>query len=65
MSSMQSGGVTPEIRQNYSGGRIVFNAIHAWSQFPVAVYHLAQKPFSSADHFDTYSYKVMDLNVSD
>ena len=31
MSSMQSGGATPEIRQNYSGGNIVFNAIHAWS----------------------------------
>ena len=30
MSSMQSGGATPEIRQNYSGGHIVFNAIHAW-----------------------------------
>ena len=29
MSSMRSGGATPEIRQNYSGGRIVFNAIHA------------------------------------
>ena len=27
-----SGGVTPEIRQNYSGGHIVFNAIHAWSE---------------------------------
>ena len=23
-------GATPEIRRNYSGGRIVFNAIHAW-----------------------------------
>ena len=26
MSSMQSGGATPENRQNYSGGHIVFNA---------------------------------------
>ena len=24
-----SGGVTPDIRQNYSCGHIVFNAIHA------------------------------------
>ena len=32
MSSMQSGGATPEIKQNYSGGHIVFNAIHAWSE---------------------------------
>ena len=24
-----SGGVSPEIRQNYSGGHIVLNAIHA------------------------------------
>ena len=31
MSSMRSGGATPEIRQNYSGGHIVFNAIHACS----------------------------------
>ena len=29
MSSMLSGGVTPEIRQHFSGGSIVFNAIHA------------------------------------
>ena len=34
MSSMQSGGATPEIRQNYGGGHIVFNAIHAWSLVP-------------------------------
>ena len=27
MSSMPSGGASPEIRQNYSGGLIVFNAI--------------------------------------
>ena len=26
---ISSGGATPEIRQNYSGGRIVYNAIHA------------------------------------
>ena len=25
------GGATPEIRQNYSGGHIIFNSIHAWS----------------------------------
>ena len=30
-SSMQSGGARPEIRQNYSGGRIVFNAIQLWT----------------------------------
>ena len=34
MSSVQSGGATPEIRQNYGGGHIVFNAIHAWSLVP-------------------------------
>ena len=27
---MRSGGATPEIRHNFSGSRIVFNAIHAW-----------------------------------
>ena len=27
---ISSVGVTPEIRQNYSGGRKVFDAIHAW-----------------------------------
>ena len=32
MSSMRSGGATPEISQNYIGGCIVFNAIHAWLQ---------------------------------
>ena len=32
MSSMWSGGETPEIRQNYIGGHIVFNTIHAWFQ---------------------------------
>ena len=29
---ISSGGVTPEIRRDYSGGRIFFNAIHACTQ---------------------------------